>query len=157
MNWSKIWQCIYVSKSQLYSWQMATFKCVCIASTIDGLIHMEHWWNDSDRGKLNCSENICASATFSTTNPIMRGLALNSRPPRWEAGDTRLISVYYQNLRLKKKCSDFIYCFMNGKWAGLWLRWSPEMHTEFLGGDILRKQCLGTFNNTNTQYLKRNI
>ena len=61
---------------------MATLNCECIESTIDELIDMEHWWNDTDRGKLNCSENACASATLSTTNPILRGLALNSRPPR---------------------------------------------------------------------------
>jgi len=31
------------------------------------------------------------------------------------------------------------------------------MQTEFLGRDILRKYCLGTFNNMKTQYLKKGI
>ena len=61
---------------------MATFNCECMASVIDELIDMEQWWNDTDRGKLNCSENTCARATLSTPSPILRGLALNSRPPR---------------------------------------------------------------------------
>lgn len=98
---------------------MATFSCECMASVIDELIDMEHLWNDTDRRKLNCSENTCPSATLSTTSLILRGLGLNSRPPRREVGDIRLRRVYYQNPRLKIKCSAFIYCFMNGKWPGL--------------------------------------
>jgi hypothetical protein len=90
-----------------------------MASVIDELIDKEHWWNDADRGKLNCSENTCPSAAFSTISPILRGLGLNSRPPRRQAGATGLSRVYYQNPRLKIKCPAFIYCFMNGIWAGL--------------------------------------
>jgi hypothetical protein len=114
--------CIYVPKSKLYSWQKATCNCECMASVIDELNDMQHWWYSNDREKPTCSENTCPSATLSTTSPILRGLGLNSRPPRWKAGDIRLSRVYYQNSRLKIKCSAFIYCFMNGKWAGLLAR-----------------------------------
>ena len=38
---------------------------------------MEFWWNNTDRVKLKNLKNNCASATLSTTNPIMTSQGLN--------------------------------------------------------------------------------
>jgi hypothetical protein len=37
---------------------------------------MEHWWNDTDRGKLKYFEKNTCNATLSTTNTIWFGLGL---------------------------------------------------------------------------------
>jgi len=38
---------------------------------------MEHWWNDTVRGKLKYWETNCTTATLPTTNSAHTGLALN--------------------------------------------------------------------------------
>jgi hypothetical protein len=48
-----------------------------LASAIDGWINLEHWWNDTDRGKPSTRWQICPSATLSTTKPTWTGLGLN--------------------------------------------------------------------------------
>jgi hypothetical protein len=47
------------------------------ASTLDELMGMEDWWNDTDRGKVGAGRKFCPSATSSTTNPLGNGLESN--------------------------------------------------------------------------------
>ena len=40
-------------------------------------ISMQHWWNDTDRGKQECWRKTCRSATLYTTKPTRTELGLN--------------------------------------------------------------------------------
>ena len=38
---------------------------------------MEHWWNETDRGKLKDSEKNMSQCNFTTSNPIWNNLGSN--------------------------------------------------------------------------------
>lgn len=49
-----------------------------IASVMDKLMSVEHWWNNSDSGKPKYSEKkCCLNATVSNINVTWTGLRLN--------------------------------------------------------------------------------
>jgi hypothetical protein len=40
-------------------------------------MNLEHWWNDTDRGKQSIGRKTSLGATFSTKNPTWAGLESN--------------------------------------------------------------------------------
>jgi hypothetical protein len=48
---------------------------------------MEHWWNDSGRVQLKCSEKCLSLCHMAHHKSDVDWLGIEPRSPQWEAGD----------------------------------------------------------------------
>jgi hypothetical protein len=77
-----IWKSTALSKCAL-----ASSACPSDKSNNKVHVSMEHRWNDTDRGKLECSEKNLSQCNFVHHNAHMDWPGIELGPSRWETHD----------------------------------------------------------------------
>jgi hypothetical protein len=91
-----------ISNIVLFEVSQASPACPSAKSTIMMKMSIEHWWNDTDKGKVGTRKGTCPSATLSTTNPICPGMGSNQDLHGERSATNRLSSYTALNMSIFK-------------------------------------------------------
>jgi hypothetical protein len=91
--WHDLWN---LMAHKLIYWSLQLYFClsllfndavscyVDVASVVDEWMSMEHWWNDTERGKIKVPGDNLSQCDLATTNPIMIWPRVEPWPLLWD-------------------------------------------------------------------------